>query len=75
MADCVVGRQKNQREDVEHQTSWSIGDGNCSERMHECSSIERSRPPSKTMIEAHNLTHLPAAPWCETCVQARGKSD
>ena len=27
------------------------------------------------MIEAHNLTHLPAAPWCEICVQARGKSD
>ena len=27
------------------------------------------------MIEAHNLTHLPATPWCEICVQARGKSD
>ena len=27
------------------------------------------------MIEAHNLTHLPAAPWCEICVQAKGKSD
>ena len=27
------------------------------------------------MIEAHNLTHLPAAPWCEICVRARGKSD
>ena len=25
------------------------------------------------MIEAHNLTRLPAAPWCEICVQARGK--
>ena len=25
------------------------------------------------MIEAHNLTHLPAAAWCEICVQARGK--
>ena len=30
-------------------------------------------PPSRAMIEAHNLTHLPAAPWCEICVQARGK--
>ena len=30
-------------------------------------------PPSMAMIEAHNLTHLPAAPWCEICVQARGK--
>ena len=27
------------------------------------------------MIEAHNLTHLPAALWCEICVQARGRSD
>ena len=32
-------------------------------------------PPDRAMIEAHNLTHLPAAPWCEICVQARGKSD
>ena len=32
-------------------------------------------PPSRAMIEAHNLTHLPAAPWCEICVQARGRSD
>ena len=31
-------------------------------------------PPSRAMIEAHNLTHL-AAPWCEICVQARGRSD
>ena len=30
-------------------------------------------PPSRGMIEAHNLTHLPAAPWCEICVQARGE--
>ena len=27
-------------------------------------------PPSRAMIEAHNLTHLPAAPWCEICGQA-----
>ena len=32
-------------------------------------------PPNRAMIETHNLTHLPAAPWCEICVQARGKSD
>ena len=32
-------------------------------------------PPCRAMIEAHNLTHLPAAPWCEICVQARGGSD
>ena len=31
-------------------------------------------PPVRPMIEAHNLTRLPAAPWCEICVQARGKS-
>ena len=27
-------------------------------------------PPSRAMIEAHNLTHLPAVPWCKICVQA-----
>ena len=32
-------------------------------------------PPSRTMTEAHNLTHLLAAPWCEICVQATGRSD
>ena len=32
-------------------------------------------PPSRAMIEAHNLTHLPAAPWCDICVQARRRSD
>ena len=31
--------------------------------------------PSRAMIEAHNLTHLPATPWCEIRVQARGRSD
>ena len=32
-------------------------------------------PPSRAMIEAHNFTHLPAAPWFAICVQARGKSN
>ena len=32
-------------------------------------------PQSRAMIEARNLTHLPAARWCEICVQARGKSE
>ena len=36
---------------------------------------EPEDPPNRAMIEAHNLTHLPTAPWCEICVQARGKSD
>ena len=31
-------------------------------------------PPSRAMVEAQNLTHLPDAPWCEISVQARGKS-
>ena len=36
---------------------------------------EPEDPPNRSMLEAHNLTHLPAAPWCEICIQARGKSD
>ena len=27
--------------------------------------------PSKAMIDRHNLTHIPYAPWCEHCVSAR----
>ena len=30
-------------------------------------------PPSGAMMEAHNLTHLPAAPWCEICPKQREK--
>ena len=60
MADCVAGRQKSQREDVD------------------TSAVPLKGPedtPSRAMIEAHNLTHLPAAPRCEIGVQARGRSD
>ena len=32
-------------------------------------------PPSRAMIEAHNFTHLPAAPWFAICVLAQGRSD
>ena len=34
---------------------------------------ELGDPPCRATTEAHNLTHLPAAPWCAICVQARGK--
>ena len=32
-------------------------------------------PPNRAMIEAHNSTHLPAAPWFAICVPAQGISD
>ena len=32
-------------------------------------------PPNRAMIEAHNFTHLPAAPWFAICVPAQGRSD
>ena len=32
-------------------------------------------PPSKAEIEAHNLAHVGDAPWCEICIDAKGKSD
>ena len=34
--------------------------------------LKRKIHPNRAMIEARNLTHLPAAPWCEICVQGRG---
>ena len=30
-------------------------------------------PPSQVERELHELTHLPYAPWCESCVRGRGK--
>ena len=27
--------------------------------------------PSKAMVESHNLTHVPAVPWCEICVASK----
>ena len=35
----------------------------------------RGEPQSEAVVEAHNLTYLPAAPQCDMCVQVRGKSD
>ena len=29
--------------------------------------------PSKTMVDAHNLTHWPYRSWCPVCVQGRGR--
>ena len=29
---------------------------------------------SNAIVESHNLTHTPQAPWCEICVHARGTS-
>ena len=30
-------------------------------------------PPTRAMIAAHKLTHLPAAPWCESVFKPEGK--
>ena len=31
--------------------------------------------PSRAVVEAHNLAHLPSAPWCEICIAAKGSMD
>jgi hypothetical protein len=31
--------------------------------------------PSKVVIETHNLTHIPFAPWCEICCAAKSTTD
>ena len=39
------------------------------QRGNECGSTkEPEDPPNRVMIEAHSLSHLPAAPWCEIFV-------
>ena len=77
MADCVARRQK--RVNVKMSNLKLAGDLDTEIVQRGYTSAVPLRgpedPPSRAMIEAHNLTHLPAAPWCEICVQARGKSD
>eukprot|EP00438_Fugacium_kawagutii_P013012 Skav219672 [mRNA] locus=scaffold3149:113084:120619:+ [translate_table: standard] len=35
-----------------------------------------TKPPDDYReVEAHNLTHLPYAPWCLSCVKAKGRPD
>ena len=34
----------------------------------------RPQAPSAEEQRAHELTHVPFAPWCETCVTARGRA-
>ena len=55
-------RQTSQQEDVKHQTRRRPGCGSCTERGNECGSTERTGRST-----ARNLTHLPAAAWCEVC--------
>ena len=31
--------------------------------------------PGKEAERIHNLTHIPYAPWCKICIEAKGKSD
>ena len=32
-------------------------------------------PPSEAEVQQHNLTHLPYAPWCSTCICFRARAD
>ena len=32
------------------------------------------RKPSRKVVQDHNVTHLPYAPWCEICVQTRASN-
>ena len=38
-------------------------------------SLPGPREPSKDEIEKHNLLHDPAMPWCDICIQSKGRDD
>ena len=38
-------------------------------------SIPHPQAPSATEVAEHELTHLPAKPWCEHCIRGRGKDN
>lgn len=33
------------------------------------------KPADEEVVKLHNLTHIPYAAWCESCVRAKGKPD
>ena len=66
MADRHVWRQPSQHEDVKHQPAGDV-DLEVEQREQQRAPVPLkgpNDPPSRAMIEAHNLTLLPAAPWC-----------
>ena len=39
------------------------------------STLPQPKLPTKEEMQAHVLTHLPYAAWCETCIRGRGRED
>ena len=35
--------------------------------------LKQPKEPTPEEVARHELTHLPAAPWCEACIKGRGK--
>ena len=35
--------------------------------------LANPRRPDEETVERHNLTHLPAATWCDICIRSRGR--
>lgn len=43
--------------------------------QRDAASIPLMVPPSYEEVELHELTHVPYAPWCSSCIMARGCQD
>ena len=43
--------------------------------QRDASSVPLMVPPTQEEIELHELTHVPYAPWCSSCIMARGRQD
>ena len=67
----LLNHQKQQELEVIH----SAVEHSMKELSRVPKAMDLKVPPSEAEIQQHNLTHLPYAPWCSSCVCFRARAD
>ena len=45
------------------------------EGSHSANPVQTAERPSEEEVQRHNLTHIPYAAWCESCVKSKGRPE
>ena len=45
------------------------------EGSHAANPVQTAERPSEEEVQRHNLTHIPYAAWCESCVKSKGRPE
>ena len=67
----LLNHQKQQELEVIH----SAVEHSMKELSRVPKAMDLKVPPSEAEVQQHNLTHLPYAPWCSSCVCFRARAD